>query len=158
MSASSLIPAKATRPQEQSDAIVVSFRADWYAHIQNNDFTVVIRKQIPKMRPFQWLYFHLNKPISGICARAPILQTFRATSNEVLGLAAEIKLTAAEIKNYLWKDATVGCYRLGTIESFRRPLPIKEIANFLKYQPPQNFVILSKQAKELIDIMAGVVS
>lgn len=154
MNDTNLIPAKATSLAEQSDAIVISFRYDWYPHIQAKDFSVVIRKQTPKHRAFDWLYFHVNSPVSAICARAPILNTFRATLQEVLELAPKVNLSPDEIRDYFWKDSSVGCYRLGTIEIAPKATTTTELTAVLIYRPPQSCVILSKRAKQVIDGLA----
>ncbi len=154
MTEGTLIPAKAASVKDQSDAIVVSFHSDWYSHIQARDFSIVIRKQTPKFRAFDWLYFHVNSPVSAICARAPILKTFRANLQEVLDLASAVNLTPAEIRDYFWKDSTVGCYRLGTIQIAPKAITTKELTSALIYRPPQSCVILSMRAKQVIDCLA----
>ena len=155
MASQSLIPARASTPEEQSDAVIVSFRAHWHQHLLAKDFSVVIRKQAPKYGPFKWLYFHINSPISAICARAHILQIKNPSAQEVLAMCKEINLTPAEISLYLGEDASVGCYMLADLEFPARIVTRKELATTLEYRPPQSFVILSRQAKEIIDEMAG---
>lgn len=149
------IPAKATSAAEQSDAIVVSFEANWHQHLLAKDFSVVIRKRVPKASSFTWLYFHINSPLSAICARAPILKIFNASPKQAVALAKEINLTPAEISSYLRGDSTIGCYKLGPFQFGKGPVTTTTLATRLAYYPPQSFVILSKQAKGIIDRFAG---
>jgi predicted transcriptional regulator len=149
------IPAKANNLDEQSDAIVVSFGAEWQQHLLAQDFSAVIRKRVPKSGSFRWLYFHLNSPVSAICARAQIVKIFNPTLKEIIAIANEINLTPDEIQSYAGGDSCIGCYRLEGFQFGTGPVSTAEVTKHLLYFPPQSFVILSKQAKEIIDRLAG---
>lgn len=149
------IPAKATKPEEQSDAIVVSFGSEWHEHLTASRFSVVIRKRIPKSAGFKWLYFHVNNPVSAICARAPIEKIFSAKPKAVVALAKKINLTPAEISAYIGNDTSMGCYQLGAIQIAPKPATSATLSERLAYFPPQSFFILSSKAKAIIDQMAG---
>jgi predicted transcriptional regulator len=149
------IPAKAMTREEQSDAIVVSFAAQWHRPLTKKTFTVVLRKRIPQVSQFRWLYFHLNSPLSAICGRALIKKTSAITKTEAVALRKAINLSALEIESYVGKDATIGCYELGRVEVLSQPVPASELSSRLVYHPPQSFFILSKNAKHVINEMAG---
>ncbi|MEI6076358.1 MAG: hypothetical protein WCS94_12325 [Verrucomicrobiota bacterium] len=149
------IPAKATRPEEQSDAIVVSFGSEWHEHLIAKRFGVVIRKRVPKSADFKWLYFHINNPVSAICARAPIEKIFSAKTKEVVALAKKINLTPAEILAYIGNDTSMGCYQLGVIQIATKPATSAALSEQLAYFPPQSFLIISTEAKVIIDQVAG---
>jgi predicted transcriptional regulator len=155
MTKQALIEAKATTPAEQSDAIVVSFGADWHKPLLANDFSVVIRKRVPKQRSFKWIYFHINSPVSRICGRAPIVRIFDATLNDAVALAGAIRLSPAEIASYIGGDHRVGCYVLGAVELAPAPVSTSVLASCMKYSPPQSFFISSIRAKAIIDRLAG---
>ena len=155
MNDQSVIPAKATTPEEQSDAIVVSFGPEWHEHLNANSFSVVIRKRVPKSATFKWLYFHINSPVSAICARAPIEKVFSSSLKETVALAKKIKLTPAEITSYFGNASTIGCYALGNFEFSTKPVTAESLAARLAYHPPQSFFIVSSKAKAVIDEMAG---
>jgi predicted transcriptional regulator len=146
-----VIPAKAIAPAQQSDSIVVSFSAKWYQHLLAKDFSIVIRKRIPKSNSFKWLYFHINSPVSAICGRAEIKEIFSATAKETVTLAKQLNLSVDEILSYVGGDNRVGCYKLATFQFCAKPVPIAMLATRLAYYPPQSFLILSKQAKEIVD-------
>ena len=149
------IPAKATTPSEQSDAIVVSFGPEWHEPLLANRFSAVIRKRVPKSATYKWLYFHVNSPIGAICARASIARVFSATRKEAIALAKRINLTPAEITSYIGMDTTIGCYELSSLQFATKPVTASALAARMVYHPPQSFFIISKSAKGIIDEMAG---
>jgi predicted transcriptional regulator len=155
MSNETTIPAKATTPAEQSDSIVVSFGAEWHQHLLSKAFSVVIRKRIPKNSSFDWLYFHINSPISALCGRAKIAKIMSVTEKEAVALAKQIHLSPAEIKSYIGGDSNIGCYKLGAFEFGKEPVTAEKLGTRLIYHPPQSFFILSKQAKEVVDHFSG---
>lgn len=155
MTESELIPAKATTPAERTDSIVVSFGVEWHEHLLGKRFSIVIRKRIPKSPSFRWLYFHINSPVSAICARARIKKLFTASSKEVLSLAAQIHLKPEEIQTYLAGDNSIGCYELGAFQFSSLPVSTTALAARMAYHPPQSFFILSKHAKDTIDRLAN---
>ena len=150
-----IIPAKAITRAEQSDSIVVSFGVEWRQHLLAKGFSIVIRRRVPKLSSFKWLYVHINRPLSAICARAPITEIFKATPNEAVALAKQINLTPAEIRSYFGRRTSIGCYRLGPFEFSSEPVSAAKLATRLVYNPPQSFFIVSKKAKVVIDQFAG---
>ena len=149
------VAARATTPTEKSDSIVVSFSAEWYAHLIEQDLGAVIRKRIPKSNAFRWLYFHINSPISAICGRAPITELSNIHAHEAPAIADQLKLSAAEIDAYVGTASHIGCYRIGRIELCTKPISLEALTQRLSYFPPQSFFILSTKAKNVIDSLAG---
>lgn len=152
-----LLPAKATTDTEQSNAIVVSFVVDWHQHLLAKDFSLVIRKRIPKSRTFEWLYFHINSPVSAICGRAQIETITNLTMEQAIALASKINLSPQEIKSYVAGDRHIGCYKLRAFQFGNRPVHTTELARRMIYHPPQSFFILSKLGKQIVDQMAGFI-
>lgn len=149
------ISAKATTHSDRSEAIVVSFNASWHEKVLRKNLSVVIRKRVPKNNSISWLYFHINSPISSICAKAKIESVSEISLTEASALFCQIGLLREEIEHYFGEEKNVGCYRLNSIQLARRPLSIKMLSEKLIYYPPQSFFILSKQAKLIIDELAG---
>lgn len=158
MTEQELIPAKATSLAEQSDSIVVSFGAEWHEHLLARKFSIVIRKRIPKHGSFRWLYFHINNPVSAICARAPIEKIFTATTQEAVALAKKIHLAPAEITAYIGAGSGIGSYQIGDIQMALKPVTTADLASRMIYHPPQSFFIMSKEAKAIMDDMTGFAS
>lgn len=147
--------AKAAGLPDQSDSIVVSFGAEWHEPLLAKQFSVVIRKRIPRAASFKWLYFHVNSPIGAICARAPIRKIFTATKKQALALASRIHLSSDDIAAYIGLANDIGCYELGPFQFAKKPATTTELAAQLVYHPPQSFFIVSKRAKKIIDQAAG---
>jgi hypothetical protein len=155
MTKQDLIAAKAITLAEQSDAIVVSFAADWHKRLLANDFSAVIRKRVPKQRSFKWIYFHINTPVSGICGRAPIVRLFDATLKDAVALSDAIGMSPTEIESYVGRNDRIGCYVLGPVELAPTPVSTRVLAASMKYSPPQSFFISSIRARAIIDRLAG---
>src|SRR5262245_198416 len=100
MNSRELIRATATDEDRRSEAIVVSFRSEWYNKLRRGTFSAIIRTCVPTRIEPRWLYFHINRPISAICGRAPI-RSIRTISRELaLALASELDLSASTIEEY----------------------------------------------------------
>jgi predicted transcriptional regulator len=149
------ISAKAARFDSRSDSIVVSFGPEWRQSLIARRFSLVIRKRVPTNSKFKWLYFHINRPIGAIYARAPIERIFEATVSDAIRYATEIDLSPEKILNYIGQRSKVGCYKLGEFEFCREPITRSKLAERLSYFPPQSFFILDKTAKMIIDELAG---
>jgi predicted transcriptional regulator len=149
------IAAKATKPEEQSDGIVVSFAAEWHQPLLDNKFSVVIRKRVPKTVKSRWLYFHINAPVCAICGRAEIRLIDEIDLNQALSMSAKLALSPNDIIAYFGDDKIIGCYRLGKISFTKTALTKEALCTQLAYHPPQSFFILSHDAKRIIDSLAG---
>ena len=150
-----MIPAKSTDVSNQSDAVVVSFDAEWHEKLKAGNVQAVIRKRIPKTMTPRWLYFHINAPIGAIGGRGEIKGLLELSLSQAKGKAKELALTTEQITSYYKGSKTVGCYRLGKIEILSTPLSIAAMRAKLNYFPPQSFMILSTEAKNIIDSLGG---
>ena len=145
------VVAKAADPDSRADAIVVSFRSEWYEALRHRRFTSVIRKRVPTRNKPRWLYFHINNPMSAICARADIVAVETIDRAKALSMAKELALSEKEIRDYLGQRETVGCYGLGTIQFPAKEVSARELAVRMQYHAPQSFFVLSKDGKLLLD-------
>lgn len=148
------VPAKATTVDDQSDAIVVSFGAKWHQPLLESKFNAVIRKRIPKTFTPKWLYFHINSPVSALCARARIIAIRLLTPTQARAKSKDLALSAAAVDAYAGGDS-VGCYELDHITLAGRELGSEELNRQMIYYPPQSFFIMSKAAKDIVDALAG---
>lgn len=147
--------AKASGAEDQSDGIVVSFGAEWHQPLRDQRFKAVIRKRVPKTMKPAWLYFHVNAPVSAICARARVLGVREMKAEDARRRAADLALSAAEVAAYVGADATIGWYELGPVLFPRKEIGISEMSSRMVYFPPQSFFILSRAGKAMLDEMAG---
>jgi hypothetical protein len=147
--------AKSTAPENQSDGIVVSFASDWYEPLIGKKFRAVIRKRVPKTLNARWLYFHINAPVGAICGRAEIQAVCNLTLAQAKAMSAELALSPTEIANYVGDDPSIGCYKLGRIAISKPELGMQRLAEHMVYHAPQSFFILAREAKVIIDRLAG---
>jgi predicted transcriptional regulator len=145
------IAAKAVRPEERSDSIVVSFGPDWLQPLQGRKFTAVIRKRVPKGARPKWIYFHINAPISALCGRAEIRSLDELAVGKVIKMGNELALSPAQIRSYTGTEPAVGCYRLGKIQFPQKPIKMSVLSSHMVYHAPQSFFILSRKGKAAID-------
>jgi hypothetical protein len=150
-----LLSAKANNAEEQSDAVVVSFAAEWHKLIESKSFSAVIRKRIPRTIEPKWLYFHVNSPIGAICARAQIESCKEILIDEACAISISINLSPQHIRDYAEEHQKIGCYRLVKIFNAAQPVIQSQLSGHMKYHAPQSFFILSKAAKSIIDQLAG---
>jgi hypothetical protein len=148
------IPAKATKADDQSDGIVVSFGAEWHKPLLEAKFKAVIRKRVPKTVVPKWLYFHINSPVSALCARAEILAIRELTPTQARAKARDLALSVADVDGYMGGE-NIGCYEIGQITFAHRELGSDDLNTRIIYHPPQSFFILSKAAKQIVDQLAG---
>lgn len=147
--------AKAAGPENQSNAIVVSFAAAWYEAIRDLSFSAVIRKRVPKTVNPDWLYFHVNAPVGAICARAPIKKVSEVSLAAAKRLSKVLNLSPNAIDDYVGDSESIGCYDIGPIVLAMTPVKIETLRKHLTYYPPQSFFILSLEGKQIVDELAG---
>jgi len=152
---SNLISAKAINVADQSNAIVVSFAAQWHTPLLQQSFNAVIRKRIPRTLQPKWLYFHINSPVGAICARAQLESCQEISIDDACEKCGDLALSEAEVRAYADGNQTIGCYLLKNIAKATHPIPSSELSESLKYYAPQSFFILSKAAKSIIDQLAA---
>lgn len=147
--------AKATRDSEASDAVVVSFDHEWYQPLRSKAFRAVIRKRVPKTFSPRWLYFHVNSPVSAICARGKLESVGVVPLKEALGLQQELKLSDKAILAYVGRKTDIGLYRLESISLAAREATIGSLSAEMAYFPPQSFFRFSEKGKAIADRICG---
>lgn len=147
--------AKALTLDERSNAIIVSFDSKWHQPFLNSEFSVVIRKRVPRDRTFEWIYAHIKSPIGAICGRARIKSIGTMGADQALSLYKSINLSKDEIAEYISGEDSIGFYAIDQYEIAINPANTELINDYLKYSPPQSFTILSTVAKKTIDEICG---
>ncbi len=147
--------AKALNAEEMSDAIVVSFEAKWQEKLDSQLIDIVIRKRVPKNKSFRWIYFHINSPVSSICGRARIVRIGNISSHDILEFSDRIGLNQKDIISYIDGEDKIGFYEINEFDKGRRAANISDLNQYIKYTPPQSFVILSNFSKKKIDSICG---
>jgi len=147
--------AKAEHPNSASDAIIVSFAAEWYEKLRQNRVHAIIRKRIPRTVYPRLMYFHFNAPKSAICARAEILSIADIPAEIATTMARELGMSPGSILDYTRGEGSIGCYRLGKFQFATCEVSTHEIASHMVYFPPQSFLVLAADAKAVLDRLCG---
>lgn len=151
----SRIHAKALESILRSDAIVVSFKSDWYESLKSSRFEAVIRKRAPTTFKPRWLYFHLNVPKSSVCGRSEIMSIDSIDSSVAIEMTRELDMSQSQIRDYIGGNKSVFLYRIGKPHFPETEVQLQDLRRHLVYNPPQSFFILSVEAKELLDRVCG---
>lgn len=147
--------AKALTLEQRSNAIIVSFDSKWLQPFRKSEFSVVIRKRVPRDRTFEWLYAHIKSPVGAIFGRARINDIGTMKADEAVELSKNIGLSQKEIMDYISGESFIGFYEIGKFEIAENPAHTGNINECIKYSPPQSFTILSDFAKRTIDSICG---
>lgn len=143
--------AKALTLDERSNAIIVSFDSKWHQPFLNSEFSIVIRKRVPRDRTFEWIYAHIKSPIGAICGRARIKSIGTMGADQAASLCKSINMSKNEIMKYISGEDSIGFYKIGQYDVAGNPAKTDFINNYINYSPPQSFTILSEFAKNTID-------
>lgn len=135
--------------------VAVAFNSEELPRIERALFTAVIRRQIPAIAPSH-LYFHVNRPISAIVARARVWSVRKVAPGEALSMSGQLNMTRAQIAAYIGERSSVGIYEITDIEPFAKRLHMEELRRAFIYHPPQNFLRLSEEAIAFILREGGV--
>lgn len=153
MNTSHRVIARSRTAADLSDAIVVSFSADWYKKLKAKEFSAIIRRRVPATMKPDWLYFHMNSPISAICARARVRSVEKIRRQKALSISDAIALSKDEIDSYIANSEEIGVYCIAHIELAQIEASVSRLNDVMVYHPPQSFSALSVQGKRLIDRM-----
>lgn len=138
------MPSENGRSQSaRKPAIAVSFDSNHIGDITSRRFTAVVRRRVPTEKP-DYLYFHVNSPLSALVARAEVRSVRTVTKDEALSFAHELNMNEAQISDYVGHRRSVGIYEIAAIELFKRPVKTQELQELCNYHPPQNFMLLSE--------------
>ena len=155
MKAHQKISAKSLDRNSRSAAIVVSFGFEWYESLCRKTFSSIIRTRAPITSQPRWLYFHINSPKSAICARAEIRSVESIDSSTAIGMAEELDLSGAKIREYIAGRTSVFCYQIKKVYFPKKEVTVSELNARMTYHPPQSFVYLSKDSHKIMDELCG---
>jgi predicted transcriptional regulator len=150
-----MIIAKATDRKSRSDSILVSFHSRWEKPFLQNQIRVIFRKRVPTSYTPSFLYIYLNRPSSRVIARANIKKIDFVGLDEALKLSKKAAITTNELKSYMTGRDDVGMYFLKSVELATKPFSLEEMRENMRFTPPQSFVILSKNANNMIRKRCG---
>jgi predicted transcriptional regulator len=146
-----LPPAKSLSTQQNSTSIVVSFDDKWEEYFANESIKYFIRKRLPKTFQPDTFYAYFSSPLSRISCIANIESITNESVEDVLRISEKLLMSKAEIELYCEGYKTVSLCEIGKVLYFKKPIPMKTLKENLIFFPPQSFLILSEQGKEIIE-------
>ena len=139
---------KASTPSERSGDILVSFDARWRAPLIEHPISSVLRRRVPKSFAPRRMYLYVGSPHSHILGHADVKDVSSLSLQEGLRALPTTGVTESELRAYFTGYPNIGCYLIGPVVTFARPLSRQELHAQSGFSPPQSFVALSFRASE----------
>jgi len=149
------IPVRPTDADDRSNAIILSFGAKWAGPIKTGSLKWVIRKRVPLAMGPEFVYFHVNAPISAIIARGRVRKIEQVSPAFVVEHSQNLQMSKNDILSYAGDASTIGLFRFDQIELASRAATLADLRQELEYFPPQSFSFVSRQALPIIDKVCG---
>jgi predicted transcriptional regulator len=142
-------------PDDRSNAIILSFGANWAAPIRTGSLTWVIRKRVPLAVKPEFVYFHVNAPVSVIIARGRVRAIEQVSSAFAVEHSQDLQMAESDVRSYVGDTSTIGLFRFDQIELASKAATLAHLREELEYFPPQSFSFVSRQALPIIDKVCG---
>lgn len=149
------IPVRPTDADDRSSAIILSFGAKWAAPIKTGSLKWVIRKRVPLAIKPEFVYFHVNAPVSVIIAKARVGTIEQVSSAFAVEYSQDLQMAKSDIRSYVGDASTIGLFRFDQINLASKAATLAELREVLEYFPPQSFSFVSKMAQPIIDRVCG---
>lgn len=149
------IPVRPASPDDRSNAVILSFGEKWADPIKRRATTWVIRKRVPLVTKPEFVYFHVNAPVSAIIARGRVGTIERVSANFAAEHHQCLEMTKSDILAYVGNAPTIGLFKFDRIEIAPKPATILELTELLEYFAPQSFSFISRAALPIIDKACG---
>lgn len=149
------IPVRPVDAGDRSNAIILSFGAKWAAPIRTCSLKWVIRKRVPAAINPDFVYFHVNAPVSAIIARGRVETIDQVPSAFAVEQSQNLQMAKSDIRAYVGDASTIGFFRFDQIELASKTASLADLREELIYFPPQSFSFISRQALPIIDRVCG---
>ena len=149
------IPVRPADANDRSNAIILSFGAKWAAPIRTGSLTWVIRKRVPLAIKPDFVYFHVNAPVSVIIARGTVGTIEQVSSAFAVEHSQNLQMSKSDIRSYVGDASTIGLFRFDQIVLASKAATLGDLREDLEYVPPQSFSFISRQALPIIDKVCG---
>jgi predicted transcriptional regulator len=149
------IPVRPTDVDDRSNAIILSFGAKWAEPTQTGSLKWVIRKRVPLGIEPEFVYLHVNAPVSAIVSRGRVGSIEQVSSAYAVEHSQSLQMAKSDIRSYIGDAPTIGLFRFDQIELARKPAKLAELRQMLEYFPPQSFSFISRKALPIIDRLCG---
>ncbi|MET1755524.1 hypothetical protein ABVV53_08635 [Novosphingobium sp. RD2P27] len=149
------IPVRPANADDRSNAVILSFGAKWADPIKRGATTWVIRKRVPLVTKPEFVYFHVNAPVSAIIARGRVGTIERVSANFAAEHHQYLEMTKSDILSYVGDSPTIGLLKFESVEIAPKVATMSELIKMLEYFAPQSFSFVSRKALPIIDKACG---
>lgn len=149
------IPVRPANPDDRSNAVILSFGAKWADPIKRGATTWVIRKRVPLVTKPEFVYFHVNAPVSAIIARGRVGTIERVPAAFAAEHHEDLDMTKSDVLSYVGNVPTIGLFRFDKIQVAPKAATLAELSEVLEYFAPQSFSFVSRAALPIIDKACG---
>ncbi len=138
-------------PEDESNAILLTFDSKWRAPLVTGNIRVVFRKMGPKAFVPDLMYAYVASPDSAIVARMPITSCTAMSLKDAVQLADEGCISPEELIQYAhtWQELIV--MHVGAVAVAMEPISYDYLAKEYNYWPSSTFIPLSGNGKKVLD-------
>jgi len=146
---------KMSGPRDASEAIVMSFEAQWAEPIKQQKVHCVFRKRAPRHLTPRLMYIYIGSPLSAIIGRCLIVSIELRKSAHAFALAGQGHISLEKLKQYAAHYDSLAVYTIKPIELCKSPLLYPLLRTTFSFSPPQTFFVLSRRGQAELDTLAG---
>lgn len=140
-------PLKATKPEEQSDAIILSFEERWEQSLVGNKISCVFRKRAPTKNDIKWMYVYVGSPRKAIIGKYEIKEIELLNVDAAVDLAVLGGLTKSELLDYAEDYSQIYLFSVQEFMKADKYADLDILKGKYKFTPPQSYLILSDFGK-----------
>jgi predicted transcriptional regulator len=142
---------KAQTALDRSGDVLIPFSSKWHNPLRTGSITHIFRRRYPKAFFPKRAFVYVASPFSEILGMFSIAQLKQVSLSEALQLAQSAAISEAELRVYFDGYQSIGCYSVGDISLFRKPVTLGTLRDVCRFYPPQGFISLSQKASEWLD-------
>jgi len=146
---------KATKKEELSDGIIVSFHAKWHPLLTAGAVNCVFRKRGPQHMEPRWIYVYVGTPIKAIVGRLPLERLEVMPVTECLHLTTAGAIAKDELVQYANNYKGLFVFWVGKYQRANQEVDFDYLNSRHGFSPPQSFLLLSRQGKKQLDDLCG---
>ena len=145
----------AMQAEQRSASILLSFEEKWTEPLLRNEVAFIFRKKGPAAALPKWVYLYFDAPTSAIMGRMPVLDLQWMPLHEALKAAADGAMTKDELRAYAGGVERLAVISVGPVQRTRKPIYLAYLKSTYDFEPPEHFLLLSKDGQAGIDKLAG---
>ena len=143
------------KPEDISQAVILSFGREWSTPIDERGFSVVFRKRWPSQRDPKIIYAYLGSPVCQIAARMPIAKWSSEPIESALDYAKRGMLSPNDLIKYVGNLDRVFVIKIKEIELAPDPISLQRLSSEYGFFPSPSAVSLSVQGERVLSDLCG---